>query len=111
MRCRTKAVDDQRLQHQSKLETYPNASAPIARRFATDRAANHHGTRELEGSDVAVHAHWATHSALAAWVMHRLTGLPYSITAPATAVTAGTGAIGISTSGRTAATKYLGSVA
>jgi glycosyltransferase involved in cell wall biosynthesis len=27
-----------------------------------------------------VHAHWATHSALAAWVIHRLTGLPYSFT-------------------------------
>jgi glycosyltransferase involved in cell wall biosynthesis len=30
-----------------------------------------------------VHAHWATHSGLAAWVVGRLTGLPYSITAHA----------------------------
>lgn len=30
-----------------------------------------------------VHAHWATHSALAAWVIHRLTDLPFSITAHA----------------------------
>lgn len=30
-----------------------------------------------------VHAHWATHSALAAWAIHRLTGLPYSFTAHA----------------------------
>ena len=27
-----------------------------------------------------VHAHWATHPALGAWVVHRLTGLSYSIT-------------------------------
>jgi glycosyltransferase involved in cell wall biosynthesis len=27
-----------------------------------------------------VHAHYATHPALAAWVIHRLTGIPYSIT-------------------------------
>lgn len=27
-----------------------------------------------------VHAHYATHPALAAWVVHRLTGLPYSVT-------------------------------
>lgn len=30
-----------------------------------------------------VHAHWATHPALAAWVIHQLTGLPYSFTAHA----------------------------
>jgi glycosyltransferase involved in cell wall biosynthesis len=30
-----------------------------------------------------VHAHWATHPALAAYVIHRLTGLPYSFTAHA----------------------------
>jgi glycosyltransferase involved in cell wall biosynthesis len=30
-----------------------------------------------------VHAHWATHPALAAYVVHRLTGLPYSFTAHA----------------------------
>jgi len=30
-----------------------------------------------------VHAHWATHTALAAWTVHRLTGLPYSFTAHA----------------------------
>ena len=27
-----------------------------------------------------VHAHWATHPALAAWVIHQLTGIPYSVT-------------------------------
>ena len=30
-----------------------------------------------------VHAHYATHPALAAWVCHRLTGIPYSFTAHA----------------------------
>jgi colanic acid/amylovoran biosynthesis glycosyltransferase len=30
-----------------------------------------------------VHAHWATHTAIAAWAIHRLTGLPYSFTAHA----------------------------
>lgn len=30
-----------------------------------------------------VHAHWATHPALAAYIIHLLTGLPYSITAHA----------------------------
>ncbi len=27
-----------------------------------------------------IHAHYATHPALAAWIVHRLTGIPYSIT-------------------------------
>ena len=27
-----------------------------------------------------LHAHWATHPALAAWVIHQLTGIPYSVT-------------------------------
>jgi glycosyltransferase involved in cell wall biosynthesis len=30
-----------------------------------------------------VHAHYATHPALAAWIVHRLTGIPYSVTAHA----------------------------
>ncbi len=30
-----------------------------------------------------VHAHWATHSALTAWAIHRLAGIPYSFTAHA----------------------------
>lgn len=32
-----------------------------------------------EGVD-HVHAHYATHPALAAWIIHRLTGIPYSVT-------------------------------
>jgi glycosyltransferase involved in cell wall biosynthesis len=39
---------------------------------------------QLQRSGAAhVHAHWATHPALAAWVVHRLTGLSYSFTAHA----------------------------
>lgn len=34
---------------------------------------------EARGTD-HVHAHWATHPALAAWVVHRLTGTSYSFT-------------------------------
>jgi len=38
----------------------------------------------LQRADVDhVHAHFATHAALAAWVVHRLTGIPYSFTAHA----------------------------
>lgn len=47
---------------------------PLAARFA----------REMQRAGVGhVHAHWATHPALAANVIHHLTGLPYSFTAHA----------------------------
>jgi glycosyltransferase involved in cell wall biosynthesis len=40
--------------------------------------------RRVEAMGVAhVHAHWATHPALAAWTVRTLTGLPYSFTAHA----------------------------
>jgi colanic acid/amylovoran biosynthesis glycosyltransferase len=40
--------------------------------------------REIERSSTGhIHAHWATHPALAAYVVHRLTDLPYSFTAHA----------------------------
>jgi colanic acid/amylovoran biosynthesis glycosyltransferase len=40
--------------------------------------------REMQRLGVRhVHAHYATHPALAAWVCHRLTGIPYSFTAHA----------------------------
>lgn len=40
--------------------------------------------KEIQRSGIGhVHAHWATHPALAAYVIHRLTGLPYSFTAHA----------------------------
>lgn len=40
--------------------------------------------RAIDQSEAShVHAHWATHSGLGAWVIGRLTGLPYSITAHA----------------------------
>jgi colanic acid/amylovoran biosynthesis glycosyltransferase len=50
------------------------AVVPLAARFA----------REMQALGVQhVHAHWATHPALAANVVHHLTGLPYSFTAHA----------------------------
>lgn len=44
---------------------------PVAMAFA----------RRMERDGVQhVHAHWATHPALAAWAIHQLTGIPYSVT-------------------------------
>jgi colanic acid/amylovoran biosynthesis glycosyltransferase len=41
-----------------------------------------HLARRMESSGVThVHAHFATHPATAAWLVHRLTGIPYSFTA------------------------------
>lgn len=49
-------------------------AVPLGARFA----------REMEAAGVQhLHAHWATHPALAAWTVNRLTGIPYSITAHA----------------------------
>lgn len=40
--------------------------------------------RKMQAEGVQhIHAHYATHPALAAWIIHRLTGIPYSITAHA----------------------------
>ena len=47
---------------------------PVAAYFA--RRALHLGVQHI-------HAHWATHPALAAWVMNQLTDIPYSFTAHA----------------------------
>src|SRR5207344_3383053 len=50
------------------------ATVPLGAAFA----------RRIEALDVDhVHAHWATHPALAAWVIRRLTGRTYSFTAHA----------------------------
>lgn len=47
------------------------ALVPLALRFA----------RSLEAAGVRhIHAHWATYPATLAWVIHRLTGIPYSVT-------------------------------
>jgi glycosyltransferase involved in cell wall biosynthesis len=44
--------------------------------------------RRMEGHDIGrVHAHWATYPTLAAWVVKRLTGIPYSLTAHAHDIT------------------------
>lgn len=44
-----------------------------------------HFARQMEAADVGhIHAHWATHPALSAYVIHRLTGIPYSFTAHST---------------------------
>ncbi|HKY32793.1 MAG TPA: glycosyltransferase family 4 protein [Candidatus Polarisedimenticolia bacterium] len=47
------------------------ALIPIALLFA----------RRLRGERVEhLHAHWATHPATTAWIIHRMTGIPYSVT-------------------------------
>lgn len=52
----------------------------LARTFAVIPLAACYA-RELSAAGVDhVHAHWATHPALAAFVIHRLTGLPYTFT-------------------------------
>jgi colanic acid/amylovoran biosynthesis glycosyltransferase len=59
-----------------------NASSPrfLLRALAAVPAAAGFA-REMERLGVEhVHAHYATHPALVAWVVHRLTGLPYSFT-------------------------------
>jgi len=44
-----------------------------------------HFAREMQASGVEhIHAHWATHPALSAYIVHRLTGIPYSFTAHST---------------------------
>jgi colanic acid/amylovoran biosynthesis glycosyltransferase len=40
-----------------------------------------HFARQMQGEGInRVHAHYASHPALAAWVIHELTGIPYSVT-------------------------------
>lgn len=60
--------------------TSPRALARAV--VAVAHAAAHAETIPQSGAR-HVHAHWATHTALAAWVIHRLTGLSYSFTAHA----------------------------
>lgn len=40
-----------------------------------------HFAREMQALDIQhIHAHWATHATLSAFVIHRLSGIPYSFT-------------------------------
>jgi colanic acid/amylovoran biosynthesis glycosyltransferase len=55
----------------------------LVRSIATVALAARHALDMQRRGVAHVHAHWATHPALAAWVVHRLTGLPYSFTAHA----------------------------
>jgi colanic acid/amylovoran biosynthesis glycosyltransferase len=62
---------------------YGRNPSRLVRALATLPLAAAHA-RELERTSVAhVHAHYATYPALAAWVVWRLTGIPYSFTAHA----------------------------
>jgi colanic acid/amylovoran biosynthesis glycosyltransferase len=50
-------------------------------RFMATFAIAVYFSREVEGRSIErIHAHWATYPATAAWVISRLTGLPYSFT-------------------------------
>lgn len=62
-----------------------NASSPkfLLRALAVVPQAAWFARRMQELGVEHVHAHWATHPALAAYVVQRLTGLPYSFTAHA----------------------------
>jgi len=51
-----------------------------AKAIAVVAFASLHALRMQRCGVAHVHAHWATHPALAAWVVHRLTWLPYSFT-------------------------------
>lgn len=55
----------------------------LARSLGALLLASFHALHLQRSGTGHVHAHFATHPALAAWVVHRLTGLPYSFTAHA----------------------------
>jgi glycosyltransferase involved in cell wall biosynthesis len=65
------------------LARHARAPRDLARAVvAVAHAVAHSAAMQREGI-AHVHAHWATHTTLAAWTVHRLTGLPYSFTAHA----------------------------
>lgn len=65
------------------VRSHARSPGLLARALATVPIAAAHA-RELEASKVDhVHAHYATYPALAAWLIQRLTGIPYSFTAHA----------------------------
>lgn len=55
----------------------------LARAFMVFPAAAWFALEMSRSGTDHIHAHWATHSALAAWVASKLTGIPYSFTAHA----------------------------
>ena len=63
---------------------YARRPALLVRALATVPLAAAHA-REIDGEDRVrhVHAHYATYPALAAWIVRRLTGVPYSFTSHA----------------------------
>jgi colanic acid/amylovoran biosynthesis glycosyltransferase len=62
------------------LRTSPTHAAKEAIVLARSAALAHRATRE---GVAHVHAHFANHPATAAWIVHRLTGIPFSFTAHA----------------------------
>lgn len=62
-----------------------NAASPkfLARALVVMLLAAHFA-RRMQALEIAhIHAHWATHPALGAYIIHQLTGIPYSFTAHA----------------------------
>jgi glycosyltransferase involved in cell wall biosynthesis len=62
------------------LWEHRRSARALVRAIAVVAFASLYALRMQRSGVAHVHAHWATHPALAAWVVHRLTGLSYSFT-------------------------------
>jgi glycosyltransferase involved in cell wall biosynthesis len=62
---------------------YARRPTLLARALVTLALAAAHARRLQQDGTQHVHAHYATYPLLAAWLCHRLTGVPYSVTAHA----------------------------